>query len=260
VIPLPEILSWRQIADWPFDAQVEQDLIISIALVKIFGHAELNGKLAFRGGTALNKFVFPKALRYSEDIDLNRLESSNADLLIDALKKSLRDLFPDSKPKLKRTNSSIKLIYSYQAITQETRKLKIEINVRETLPFEELVKVPYEVKTGFFSGKADVLLFNREEMIGTKIRALYQRRKGRDLFDLYELSKLDLDWKKIVGNFQLLQTGATQRNFIENLQEKMALSSFSDDIQPLLPQNYVYKPEEASRWFTSTVIPYLSKD
>ncbi len=64
MIPYPEIQAWRAIADWPRDDQVEQDLITSAALVKIFNYPSLKGKLAFRGGTALNKLIFPKALRY----------------------------------------------------------------------------------------------------------------------------------------------------------------------------------------------------
>ncbi len=58
--------------------QVEQDLIISACLVDLYGHIFLKDKIAFRGGTALNKLVLPKALRYSEDIDLNRLNHGPA--------------------------------------------------------------------------------------------------------------------------------------------------------------------------------------
>jgi hypothetical protein len=36
VIPKAHIVAWRQVAPWVSDAQVEQDLIMSRALVAIF--------------------------------------------------------------------------------------------------------------------------------------------------------------------------------------------------------------------------------
>jgi predicted nucleotidyltransferase component of viral defense system len=69
VIPRDHILEWRARAPWPQDIQVEQDLVISRALVEIFSDRFLHDALAFRGGTALYKLHLPAA-RYSEDIDL----------------------------------------------------------------------------------------------------------------------------------------------------------------------------------------------
>ena len=49
------IVAWRQQAPWPTDAQVEQDLVLSRALIEIFNHPLLSRELAIRGGTALHK-------------------------------------------------------------------------------------------------------------------------------------------------------------------------------------------------------------
>lgn len=70
MIPKADIVAWRQVAPWVSDAQVEQDLIISKALVCIFKDTFISEQLAFRGGTALHKLYFNPAHRYSEDIDL----------------------------------------------------------------------------------------------------------------------------------------------------------------------------------------------
>ncbi len=70
MIPIDYITEWRQRAKWAQDSQVEQDLIISRALIEIFQQPEVGRALAFRGGTALYKLHFSTALRYSEDIDL----------------------------------------------------------------------------------------------------------------------------------------------------------------------------------------------
>ena len=53
MIPRDYITEWRRRAPWVQDFQVEQDLVISRALVDIFSHPLLHEALAFRGGTAL---------------------------------------------------------------------------------------------------------------------------------------------------------------------------------------------------------------
>ncbi|MBI5488028.1 MAG: nucleotidyl transferase AbiEii/AbiGii toxin family protein [Deltaproteobacteria bacterium] len=70
MIPRANVTAWRARAPWPADEQVEQDLVLSRALVAMFRHPGVAGGLAFRGGTALHKLYLAPAARYSEDIDL----------------------------------------------------------------------------------------------------------------------------------------------------------------------------------------------
>lgn len=42
------------------------------------------------------------------------------------------------------------------------------------------------MRSPWFHGEALLLTYCAEELLGTKMRALYQRKKGRDLFDLSE--------------------------------------------------------------------------
>ena len=72
MIPSMNIIAWGNTAPWAEQRQVEQDLLISRAIVELFSDDFLKGELRFRGGTALNKLHFPAPLRYSEDIDLVR--------------------------------------------------------------------------------------------------------------------------------------------------------------------------------------------
>jgi hypothetical protein len=51
VTPRDYVTEWRANAPWIEDAQVEQDLVISKALVDIFSHPLLQNALAFHGGT-----------------------------------------------------------------------------------------------------------------------------------------------------------------------------------------------------------------
>lgn len=256
MIPKPTIEKWRAVADWPQDYQVEQDLIISRALVEIFNHEYLKDKVAFRGGTALNKIVFPKAIRYSEDIDLNRLENGPVKPVIDGFREALQEMLGEPS-RVKTTGNSVKILYDYDSIEGGVKRLKIEINVRETLPSKPLLNVPFEVKSDYFHGMTSILAFDTEEMIGSKIRALYQRNKGRDLFDLYELSKMNFNWDNIVASFKLLNIGANRKQFEKNLSLKMTDNEFLEDILPLLPKNYSYDSQEAYEWFVQEVIPRM---
>jgi hypothetical protein len=69
MIPKAHITAWREGAPWSLDAQVEQVLIISRAIVELFRVPELADRLDFRGGTALYKLYLDPPARYSEDID-----------------------------------------------------------------------------------------------------------------------------------------------------------------------------------------------
>jgi hypothetical protein len=74
MIPRDYITEWRAQAPWPSDAQVEQDLVISRALVELFEQEVIASTMAFRGGTALHKLHLTEPARYSEDIDLVQTE------------------------------------------------------------------------------------------------------------------------------------------------------------------------------------------
>lgn len=70
MIPENFIQEWRENARWQSLVQVEQDLIISRALVDLYNEPYVRESLAFRGGTALNKLFLKPPSRYSEDIDI----------------------------------------------------------------------------------------------------------------------------------------------------------------------------------------------
>lgn len=78
-------------------------------------------------------------------------------------------------------------------------KLKIEINTREHFNVLGLKEIPYKVENPWFSGEYNLTGYELEELLGTKLRALYQRRKRRDLFDLYwALTNHKIDTLKVI--------------------------------------------------------------
>ncbi len=89
MIPQAHVIAWRATAPWPDDAQVEQYLVLSRAVVELFGDGDLSNLVALRGGTALNKLFLSPGVRYSEDIDLVQTNPGAVGSLIDAIRAKL---------------------------------------------------------------------------------------------------------------------------------------------------------------------------
>ena len=116
MIPQDYITAWSRVAPWASQRQVEQDLIISRALVAIFSDPFLRGELRFRGGTALNKLHFPAPLRYSEDIDLVRTTAGPISPLLDRLHDVLDPWL--GKPRFDQSPVAPKLKYTVECRRQ----------------------------------------------------------------------------------------------------------------------------------------------
>lgn len=239
MIPQAQITQLRAIAPWPDDMQVEQDLILSRILVEIFSDPFLNKELAFRGGTALHKLFISPAARYSEDIDLVRTTTGPIATIADALRARLEPWL--GKPKRIPTNRSFKLIFYFNPeISQATKqRIKIEINIQEPFSVLERFQKNFSVKSDWFAGDALINTFHLEELLATKLRALYQRSKGRDVFDLWlALKHTDLNIPKTIDIFKEYMnrggTAITRDLFEKNLNLKLKENSFLDDISPLL--------------------------
>lgn len=64
--------------------------------------------------------------------------------------------------------------------------IKVEINYTESAPFYQIVHLPYAPPLPELNGTQVMLRsYDLDEMLGTKMRALFQREQGRDLFDLW---------------------------------------------------------------------------
>lgn len=131
MIPKAHIVAWRQFAPWVSDAQVEQDLIISRAIVAVFEHDGLANQLSFRGGTALHKLYCTPARRYSEDIDLVQIKAGPIGLILDTLQEKLNIFL--GIPKRKQTGDAVILNYRMESEGPPIvpMRLKIEIHTRE---------------------------------------------------------------------------------------------------------------------------------
>ena len=260
MIPNIFIQNWSNHVKWQTPAQIEQDLIISRALVDLYNDPHIKDALVFRGGTALNKLFINPPSRYSEDIDFVQ---KNADLIgqtINAIREVLKPWLGD--PKWKITQRSAKLIYKYESINKSASKLKIEINTTEHFQVLPLKKVPFSMDSDWFKGTADIITYEMDELMATKLRALYQRRKGRDLFDICyvatnELINLNRVFDIFAKYCAYNDVQISREEFIKNLEQKKDNRDFHVDMSLLLPSKLHWNFDEAYQFVVANVISKL---
>lgn len=261
MIPKDYITEWREHAPWVQDAQVEQDLVISRALVEIFSVPELEQRLAFRGGTALFKLHLRPAARYSEDIDLVQTTGGPIGDTFDALRAVLDSWLGTPRRVIKE--GRVNLVYRFQSEDEPARpmRLKIEINSREHFSEHEHVRHPFEVRSRWWGGGADIRTFTLEELLGTKMRALYQRKKGRDLFDLWFALQHGADPARITACFARYMREAGHRvsraQFERNLAAKIEDTVFIADMTPLLRAGAAWDLHEAAAVVSAELLARL---
>lgn len=257
MIPQAHITQWRQNAPWADDNDVEQDLIISRAVIELFNNPFLGERLAFRGGTALHKLILAPATRYSEDIDLVFLRNEKIGPVFDAIRDALTWI--DPKP-ARDQGMFMQLYFSFITSAGIKRRLKVEISTRESFSAPRVMDFAYTMDSRFFSGTANVRTYSVEELLATKLRALYQRKKGRDLYDLwYAAQRRQVDFNKMYelfreywnndGNKLLLN-----RDLKKNMTEKKAEGVF-EQVVPLLVPGTEYDGAAAEEWFERTILP-----
>lgn len=256
------IQQWRQNAPWNDEAQVEQDLIISRALVAIFSDEFLASQLAFRGGTALHKLHLQPQARYSEDIDLVQINPGPIKPIMYRLGEVL-SFIPDRVTKQKRYNNTMLCRMMSEGSPSVPLRLKIEINCFEHFNEMGLVKHPFSMDNQWFSGSCAITTYHLEELVGTKLRALYQRKKGRDMLDLYlVLTQTDLNLDSVISCYKkymefVVEKSPTYKQFILNMEEKMKDFEFLNDYKLLLRPGIVYDPHGAYDLVKSKIIDRL---
>lgn len=242
------ITEWSASAPWPDPVQVEQDLILSRLIIEIANNELLGKALAFRGGTCLQKLHLPTPIRYSEDLDYVRTDMEpRLGQVFDGLRSIATEIgLTEHRRKFPDSNSDMGTIWFDAEPTAGAGliRIKIESNVAETRPFRPLVTRRFAVASRWWDGEADVPTYELEDLLSTKLRALYQRRKGRDLLDLWmALTRLQPEETQIVGALGHYMGGAafTYPQLRTNLRAKISDPLFIDDIAGLLasvPEDY----------------------
>ena len=242
MIPRAALIAWSGTrAPWPEENQIEQDLILSRLLIEIASEPLLAEQLAFRGGTCLHKLHLKEHLRYSEDLDFVR---TNDEPLLGELYNAIRVIAADiglseHRRKFPSEHSDMGTIW-FDGEPESgigIIRIKIETNVNEIEPLGQHIFLPYEVKSAWWSGSADIRTFALEEVLGTKVRALCQRRKGRDLFDLWlGLNHPGVDDAMVARALEHYMGDKVYSypQFVQHLKTKVGDAEFESDLATLV--------------------------
>jgi predicted nucleotidyltransferase component of viral defense system len=210
----------------------------------------------------LHKLYLQPPSRYSEDIDLVQISPAPAGPLIKGVHETLNPFL--GEPHLKQAHRSVTLTYRVESEIPpvQSLKLKIEVNTREHFSMYGLTDFPFEIQSQWFSGKCSIKTYLLNELLGTKLRALYRRRKGRDLYDIWlGLTKGKADPAQIVESFKkyMNEEGhrVSQKDYRANLANKMEREDFLSDTISLLTTEVQYEPQAAYTMIDKQILQLL---
>ena len=146
MIPMMNIIAWGRVVPWVDLRQVEQDLIISRAIIDLFSDPFLHEQLRFRGGTALDKLYFPEPMRFSEDIDLVRTTSGPVGPILARLRDVLEPWLGHAafEPKPGCSEAAIQSAGGRYQHRHQPIRLKVEINTREIDAYDPPARSSFE--------------------------------------------------------------------------------------------------------------------
>ena len=221
MIPQADIIAWRRVGPWADDGMVEQDFVLSRALVEIFSDAALAHGLALRGGTALHKLVLVPPSRYSEDLDLVQVEVAPIGAVLDRLRARLDPWL--GKSTWDQAASSVTPLYRFASeIPPVSRlRLKVEINTREHFAVYGYRTRRLAVESRWFGGGADVRTFHLDELNPARVIEAFQAYlKAEDL-------------------------RVTRAEFERNLAAKARNRLFIEEVTPMLAPGIAYDARAA---------------
>jgi len=175
---------------------IEKAHHITRILSEISENRELGKNLALKGGTVLN-FVYLNIPRLSIDIDLNfvgALEKGEMLGLRPHISEGIQHLAEKLGYEAVMKPSSYiidRFLLKYPTLKGTRDSIKVEINYLERASFVGNVKRDFK---HFFTDipKFKVNTYTVEEICAMKTKAMVERLYARDIFDMYNISKLEL--------------------------------------------------------------------
>lgn len=272
-----DILAHQAVVPWAAQYQVEQDLLLCRSMAVLFDDDFLSSQIAMRGGTLLHKAHLAPASRYSEDIDLVVVGTRPDDHVRRAIRRVLTDVLGVPKVsvwgalKLAVRNAVqpsrvLRMTYSLPSIIEPGRMLDIviEANVTERKPHRAVMEIPFSFPFRDKPVQTRIKGYDIHEMLGTKMRAMFQRKRGRDLFDLYwalTKSAKPVDPAAIIESFRhyMRQEGtkAGRAEFVGILEAHLKDRGFCSDMEPLLRHGISYDPQSAGNYIKANLLSLL---
>jgi len=234
--------NWADEGGIPDLTLAELDYRLVHALRAIYSDPFLRDRLCLKGGTALNKLYLPGTSRLSVDLDFNAVGTKEQVL------KERTPIGEAIAAALEQQDSSYDLTYRgrYDQLTVYARfsplsgtarqRLKVEVSFIER--FAILGRVEHLLVPSPFDDPPMIKTYHLEELTSTKLRALYDRRKGRDIYDLFRIADFDLNRaavrKMVLYYFYRANKVFHYPTFVSNVELKIAGRGFRDDVRTLI--------------------------
>jgi len=202
VIPVEEIKEIARRVGVP-ESTIERDYAQGWLLAHLSSYFDM----ALKGGTGIRK-VFLGDYRFSDDLDFTLLDEYGVDdvevRVKDAVRAAKRESGIDFEEEVivEETDNGyqVSLYFRFLRRTGSPLRIKLDLTRKEneivSLPLEKRMIIhPYTDIVG-----AKVLSYSLAEVFAEKIRALFERTRPRDLYDVWRLSELDLDVSGIIND------------------------------------------------------------
>jgi len=186
---------------------IEKDYMLGWLLAGISNHSELNASWAFKGGTCLKKCYF-ETYRFSEDLDFTLTEAEHQDegFLVSAFKEIAgwvydasgievpRELIRFDVYKNPRGKISVQGRIAYRGPLRpggDLPRIKLDLTDDEVLVLDPVSREVFHPYSDTPEGGIHVPCYCFEEVFAEKIRALGERLRPRDLYDVVHLYRHD---------------------------------------------------------------------
>ncbi len=206
---------------------IEKDFILTLVLREIY-NSQFKNALVFKGGTALHKLYLHK--RLSVDLDFTALDEFDVDIFKNIL--LIKDI--DSKiRKIGTFENSVSIDLKYTSLLNYPDSIKIDISLREK-PLLGLKEVA--LQSPYFPD-FPVTVFQIEEIAAEKMRALIQRKRPRDYFDMWLLLK-EIEFKDFEKLAEIKLAAMDDKLDIRKVFTDLEIvrSLWKDDLVQLIPE------------------------
>jgi len=201
---------------------VEKDYLIELILFSISKNTK--DELVFKGGTCLSKFY--KLERFSEDIDFTLMKDLDINLLIkrivldlgafgiEAEVKKNKKVF-DSTMITLRTKGPL-----YNGLANSLSNVRIDINVKSSISLHPINKDLNSLYSELPRFSLDVM--QEEEILAEKTRAVINRVKARDVYDIWFILQqgININLKVVEEKLEYYKQRWNLEKFREKIEEK----------------------------------------
>ena len=191
-----------------FRSEILEKVIHLLGLLEDLGrHPYLNERLALKGGTALNLFVFDVP-RLSVDMDLNYIGAADRETMLverPRVEEAIHAVFARRAYGVRRAPSEHaggKWRVTCPSSSGQGANLEVDLNYMLRVPLWPVAAADSNPVGSYVARGVHVL--DLHELAAGKLAALFARHASRDLFDAHHLlTQMDLDRRKLRLGFVL---------------------------------------------------------